>query len=451
MQKLLTSFDKFTFLKKAKKIAVAVSGGIDSMALVFLMQKWLKQNKLNNTKLIAITVDHKLRPSSTKESEYVHNLMRKNNIEHYTLTWADKKPSSNLELHARNARYELLTNFCKKESIEYLLIAHHLQDQAETFLIRLFRGSGIDGLASMQNINELNGVKIVRPLLDVTKEELKDYLETNKIKWVEDESNEDEKYMRNKIRKFLNSFDNKEDIVNRISSTVNEIAKARSIIEGELVERAKDIIEFSEFGYCTIDLQKFIELDKDLGLRLLAWIVMDVSGNEYKPRLEKLERVYNKLVSEKSRKDLDKKQTFYGCCFYEYEKGRVIFYRETSKIKRSLKDLGNNELLWDGRFIIKGIGENFNKDNLKIINLTPQKLNGLMRAKKVKEWGLKKFAIPKEIFYTIPVVEVLEKIAEIPHIRYRDEKLLGENKGVVGVKYKFRTPLVRIGFSNCHS
>lgn len=446
MQKLLKSFDKFTFLRKIKKIAVAVSGGIDSMALVFLIQRWLEQNNLNGVELIAITVDHKLRPSSTKEAEHVHNLMQKNNIEHCTLNWNDKKPHSNLELHARNARYELLTNFCKQKGIEHLLIAHHLQDQAETFMIRLFRGSGIDGLASMQNINEINGVKIVRPLLDVTKGELRSYLEKNKIKWVEDESNEDEKYMRNKIRKFLNSFEDKENIVRRISNTVDEIAKARRVIEDDLIECANDVIEFDELGYCKVNLKKLSELDKDLGLRLLAWVVMDISGNEYKPRLKKLERVYNKLVNEE---DLSKKQTFYGCCFYEYEKGRVIFYREVSKIKHTLKNLGSDEFLWDGRFVIKGISNILNEKEVKIANLTPQKLNGLMRTKKVNEREIKKFAIPKEIFYTIPVIKVLEKIAEIPHIKYRDEKFLDEDEGVVGVKYKFRTPLSRMKF--CHS
>lgn len=418
-------------LQKVKKIAIAVSGGIDSLALVFLVKEWIK-SKSPNIELVALTVDHKLRPTSTEEAEYVHDLMNKNDIEHHILTWDSLKNQSNIEFHARNARYELMTSFCKQEGIENLLIAHHLQDQAETFMIRLFRGSGIDGLSAIQNESEVNGIKLIRPLLNIKKQDLTEYLVQNKIEWVEDESNEDEKYLRNKIRKFLDSLDEKDLIVNRISNTVNEISKARKIIENDLLNRASEMVEISDLSFVKLNLKKFQKLDKDLGLRLLAWIFMDVSGNEYKPRLEKLKRFYNKIVQERG---INKKQTFYGCCFYLHETGRLIFYREVSKVRSGLKNIGNNEYLWDGRFIVKNIDDSF-----EINNITPQALNGLIRSKKINERIVKRFDIPKEIFYTIPVVRVLEKIVQIPHIKYIDDDL----QNGVKVSYLLKTPLKKI-------
>ena len=155
----------------AKAIAVGVSGGADSLALALLLKEYLP-----DIKIVALTVDHKLRPTSLEEALYTKDVMEKFGIEHHILTWKGEKPLTGIEEQARLARYELLTNWCKKNNINYLAIAHHLFDQAETFLMRIQRGSGVLGLSSMEDIVVRDGICILRPLLDISPLMLKEYL-----------------------------------------------------------------------------------------------------------------------------------------------------------------------------------------------------------------------------------------------------------------------------------
>ncbi|NLE04695.1 MAG: tRNA lysidine(34) synthetase TilS [Crenarchaeota archaeon] len=281
------SFNKYfeNLFINDKKIAVAVSGGVDSLSLVILANEYFSKI---NAKIIGITVDHKLRSSSTDEAIYINKLLKDYNIEHHILTWHRKIPGINVnEDMARNARYSLIEEFCEKHNIETIMVGHHIQDQAENFLIRLFRGSGIKGLSSIQKISKRNNITIVRPFLDEKKENLKNFLEENHIKWIEDESNSDEKYLRNKIRNFINSFEDKDLIVKRINSAVNTFQIANDIIEENIEELEKN----KTFSENEINLDKFINLDKELQLRILSKILKKTSGKNSELRAEKLERL----------------------------------------------------------------------------------------------------------------------------------------------------------------
>ena len=386
----------FRKIHNEKKIAVAVSGGIDSMALVLLAKKFM-DTMVEGAKLTAITVDHGLRPSSTKEAKFVGKVMAQHGIWHRTLTWDGEKPEFNIEAVARKKRYELLTGFCKENGIKCLLVGHHAGDQAENFLIRLFRGSGIDGLASMKHENEINGIKILRPLLDVKKEELKDYLVKSGVKWIEDESNEDEKYLRNKIRKFLGELKDKDAIIERVNSAVNSIAKAKDIIKTELIRESKSIVKYFDEGYVELNAKKLSELDEELGLRLLAWVLMEISGNPYKPRFEKLKRIYDKIVANK----LSKATTFYGCVLeaQDGDLGKIIIYREKNAIKNELASIGNGEFLWDNRFIVKhkDLNTDFTVYTLSSADLK-QILKDCKKLSKIK-------GINKKILLTVPTIK----------------------------------------------
>lgn len=367
-------FENIEELKDNEKIAVAVSGGIDSLSLTLLANEWAKKN---NVKIIGITVDHGLRKSSYDEAIYVNHLLKKYNIEHHILRWEDKKPTHNIENIAREARYNLIFDFCKKNKIKTILLGHHLQDQAENFLIRMFRGSGILGLSSMKKVSRVNEFIIVRPFLDIEKEQLKEYLIENKIKWIEDESNNDDKFLRNKIRIFLNSFDDKSNIIKRINSTIQTFQTAENIIENDLKNlENKVFFHNKKYNYYTINFKKFFDLNTEIQLRLLSQIAKNVSGNNYSPRMIKLDRLLNELKTLK-------KYTCYNCVFEKINENDFVCYKEYNSIE-------NKEL-----YLEKGKLNDF----LKILKKT-----NLRKYNEIKNFrGYK-----REVLYTIPI-KVLEE------------------------------------------
>jgi len=156
-------------------VAVGVSGGADSMALLHLLSAWNKSAE-NWLDLTALTVDHGLRAESASEAAAVSAWARDLGIEHVTLTWGGKKPSSNIEAAAREARYRLVGEWCFENHVQTFLTAHHFDDQAETFLMRLARGSGVAGLSSLAEERSLGGafgsVRLLRPLLHISKKDL---------------------------------------------------------------------------------------------------------------------------------------------------------------------------------------------------------------------------------------------------------------------------------------
>ena len=304
----------------------------------------------------------------------------------------------------------MISDFCKQNNIKYILTAHHLEDQAETFFIRLFRGSGIEGLSSMQERSELFGVNIIRPFLGIHKSTLKEFLVSNSINWIEDESNSDEKYLRNKIRNFLNTFENKEEITQRISFAVNEITKCKNYIDEQIKEAEKDILDFSSFGICLMHLNNLFSINQDLSLKILAKIVMKISGNIYKPRLTKLTRLYlelkNALINETKIK-----YTFYGCVFETYDDNRIAVYREYNAIAEDIPLEYNKEVIWDNRFKLKLTKP---LENIVISHVKDGEFNKVLESirmfdfSKYKELKLIK-GIEKTIFYTLPIAKCKDK------------------------------------------
>src|SRR5688500_149409 len=177
-------------LSGGEDIAVAVSGGGDSMALVLLLEDWTRER---GGRLLALTVDHGLRPESAEEARRVHDILQSRGIEHRVLTWEGEKPQSHIQERAREARYALLCAECVREKIPFLAAAHNAEDQIETFWMRLAHGSGLDGLAGMAARREMRGMDLLRPLLGFSREELRRYCAQAGIEWIEDPSNQNQK------------------------------------------------------------------------------------------------------------------------------------------------------------------------------------------------------------------------------------------------------------------
>jgi tRNA(Ile)-lysidine synthase len=308
------------FIKK--QIAVAISGGCDSMALTFALNDFCKKN---NIKIYTLTIDHGVRKNSKNEAKKVGELLKEFNISHKILSIPKKEiPQKNIEANLREIRYKMLSDFCKKNHIEFLFVGHHLGDIAENFLIRLFRGSGLDGLSPMQKIFEIKGIKIIRPFLEISKDELKNYLIEKNISWFEDETNDDEKFLRNKIRKFLASFDDKNLLEKRIYNASKEISKTRDFFDEIMEERALEIIEENTDNLTLINRRKLAEINSSIALKILAKILMKIGDKKYKPRKEKLLRFYEYLIAE----GVIKKREFYGCVAEKYRDEKVKIYKK---------------------------------------------------------------------------------------------------------------------------
>ena len=196
---------KYTFEKKPS-VAVAVSGGPDSMSLLFLLHAYIKFKKGN---LIALIVDHRIRNNSKEEANYISNYLKKFKIKFQILS-VDKKNVNKKNMNeARNNRYNLITNFCIQNNILHLFVAHHRDDNLETFLNRKISGSDFYGLKSMSEFSLYNKICIIRPLLKFSKNALLDYNNKNKIEYINDPTNLNLNYTRPNIRNFLKNSDQK--------------------------------------------------------------------------------------------------------------------------------------------------------------------------------------------------------------------------------------------------
>ncbi len=278
---------------KQKTIAVGVSGGADSLALVLMAQEELFPLGF---KIVALTVDHGLRPTSQKEAAYVARVMKKHNIEHHILIWCGKKPNTGIEEAARLARYQLIEEWCQKNEIEVLMTAHHLYDQAETFFMRLERGSGLDGLCGMKEVTNYQNLKILRPLLHTEPEKLKKYLNRRHISWIEDESNEDLRLLRVKIRKFLPLFEEKTGISPlKIVQTMSRLQSSRFYFENTIEKLFKNNIKSYDGLAFKCQADFFLSLEEEISYRLLGLLIKKISQADYAPEAEKIFKLLAKM------------------------------------------------------------------------------------------------------------------------------------------------------------
>lgn len=331
-QKITEIFGK---TKLPKSLAVAVSGGGDSMALVMLLNEFVLKKKI---KLVALTVDHKVREGSSEEALEVGKILQKKKIAHEILEVDVKKlPQKNIESKLREARYELLLSYCKKHKISHLFLGHIIGDVAENFLIRLFRGSGLDGLSTIAEVSEVSKINLVRPLLNFEKADLQKYLKAKKVKWFEDESNLDEKFLRNKIRNFFATFEEKNLIHQRIKNASDEIAKMRDLFDDLMLNEARKTLQF-ERSHFLIDHKNLCEIEEKFALKILALAAMEISEKNYKPRLTDLKKFYEYLLKNSKIKPRD----FYGCRIEQYDDKHLILRSQKVQKQIELKTILKN-------------------------------------------------------------------------------------------------------------
>ena len=341
----------FINLSKVKKVAVSLSGGADSMCLTFLLDKFCRQN---NISLVAITIDHKLRTESTIEANKVSKYLKEYNINHTILTWHHNEINANIQNEARNARYKMLCDYCKENYIDNLFVAHTFDDQAETVLLRILRGSGIDGVSGIDALTVMNEIKIIRPLLSFKKIQILDFLKKEKLIWFEDESNKNTKFDRVKVRNLINQLDKDFPFTKRLNLFSDNAKRAKNFINSHVTKVFEKYCIVGNLGFISIKQADFNNLDEEIRLRLINHIIRYVRNEPliYPIRLESL-----KVALANLQKIGDKKFTLSNCKILPH-KNSIYFFKEP-KFMESRKQLPIGNSLWDKRYEISINSEEF--------------------------------------------------------------------------------------------
>ena len=286
---------------KKFKIAVAISGGPDSLALAYLTKCYLLKNKINGRFFI---VDHKLRKNSSKESKSVKSLLKKFDINCEILEWKGKKPQSNIQGIARSYRYDLLKRICKKYNIKNLLIGHHIDDLYENFFIRLLRGSGLRGLSSFGELvkDEKNNIIILRPLINFNKRDLI-YISKKVFNFfVEDPSNQNLKFQRSRIRKFLLDLYNEGLDKKKLELTIKNLKIANNSINFYVEQNIESNAKFIKRKNLYILSKFFFEQSEEVIFRSFSLLLKKISGRYYSPRGKSITDSISKICSKNHNK-----------------------------------------------------------------------------------------------------------------------------------------------------
>jgi tRNA(Ile)-lysidine synthase len=275
------------------KVCVAVSGGADSTCLAVALQ-------MLGLNPVAIMVDHQIHTESRQIALNCQERMSRLGIASKILIWTHSSINGSFENKARIARYQLLTEECKRLNAKTLFVGHHLNDQVETFFINLSRGSGIDGLTGMKMLTMKNDIAIVRPMLGITKAEIISFLEKENITWDEDPTNQDTSMQRNSIRNIINSMPNAELINRRIFSAMERLEDAKQIIDKHSEEVFQRLCTNNKEGKVSIEKAKYAQLLMPEKINLINMAIMLVGEKPQKGRFIKLTDLINDIENKGS-------------------------------------------------------------------------------------------------------------------------------------------------------
>ena len=333
-------------LARFPRVALAVSGGPDSLAL---MQLAARLRAELGSSLTVLTVDHGLRATSRDEALMVGRHAAALDLPHAILAWESGEPrSASLQARARVARYDLMTAYCHAHDIAGLVTAHHLDDQAETFLMRLKRGSGLDGLAAIPEHGVWAGIAVLRPLLDVPKARLIATLQAANMSFASDPSNQDPRFERVRVRGSGNALSLLGLTPEALALSARRLRRARKALEQAARSFLAANSETDEAGYALIDSAALASAPQEIALRALAQLIGAVGGGETPLQLAKLESLLAALAVHPG------KAHTLGRCRIEPMSGRLGIFREVrGKGLPETELLPGTRALWDNRFRIE--------------------------------------------------------------------------------------------------
>ncbi|MXQ08719.1 tRNA lysidine(34) synthetase TilS [Alphaproteobacteria bacterium GH1-50] len=319
-----------------RRIGIAVSGGSDSLSLLHLMAEWGRAD------LMAATIDHGLRPEAAEEAAYVARFCEGLGIPHRTLRWRDWDGKGNLQDQARQARYRLLARWADRQRLDTVALGHTLDDQAETFLMRLAREAGLDGLSGMPQVFHRHDMRFDRPLLFERRSDLRAFLDRRGIRWVDDPTNEDEGFSRIKARRALQALEPLGIDVEVIGYSMLNLDFARTALAEHVREIALGLSQVIG-GDIVFDRAKLRRQNPEILRKLISGALKWVSADTYPPRRDALSDVIAALESPRN-------MTLHGCLIMPTDM-TVRIAREFNAIK-GLE--GPTNRIWDGRWRLNG-------------------------------------------------------------------------------------------------
>lgn len=322
---------------------------------MLLTAAWCKQHRAAPP--IAFTVDHGLREASSREAARVATWAHKHKIPHQTLVWTGRKPATNVQALARAARYRLIAERMRVAGIEFLLTGHTLDDQAETFLLRLARGSGLDGLSGMSPVApyplaEFTHLSLARPLLAFSHARLIATLRARKQKWIEDPSNDDDRFARIQIRNLMPALGEAGVTHERIAAAAAHLHRAQRAIDADVAALIEGGAELSPWGYALMKADSFAAAPREVALRALARLIEALGGAEYPPRFEQTELALDWLVAPKAG---PRGRTLGGCRLARRDDTTVLIAREEAALAKEEPVLHlepGQSGLWDRRYLV---------------------------------------------------------------------------------------------------
>lgn len=323
------------FAATSQQIAVAVSGGSDSMAALLLMVQAGRD-------VLAVTVDHRLRAEATEEARHVGRVCAAMGVPHHVLVWHHGPLSGNLMDAARRARYALVAEWALGQGIGDVVLGHTADDQAETFLMGLARGTGLDGLVGMRAQWVQGGVTFRRPFLDIPRADLRACLAAQGVAWVDDPTNGDDRFARVKARRALQALKPMGITVDRLGLTIQNLR----MVQGAVMQAMADTLDRigqQLAGAIALERSGFAVLGPELQHRLLATCLRWMSGADHPPRADGIARLRAAIQDGRD-------VTLSGC--------RIRVSDATIRILREPRAVATAETpttgLWDNRWRMDG-------------------------------------------------------------------------------------------------
>ena len=308
LSKIFSNFKSKLNSTNKKKFVVAVSGGPDSLALAALSKAYTHCFK---SKFYYVLINHNIRRNSLQEAKKVKHLLKKKQI-NLKIISNKKKIEKNIQGEARDIRYKLLKNFCLKNDIRSLITAHNLEDQVETFLIRLSRGSGLRGLSAMRPKSKINSkINLYRPLLDTKKEFLIKISKKTFGNFIKDPSNKNLKYLRTKVRSLKKPLEKSGVEYDQISKSIRNLSESRDSLDNFLKKEFSKIIK-KKNNEIFINLKKFKDHNNEIKMAIINASIKKLKKNYYDTRAKKV----TNLIRTINKKGF-KKSTLGGCIFFK--------------------------------------------------------------------------------------------------------------------------------------